>query len=46
MHFPPSFRDRSPQSRVAPDGLAAALLLAIALPVAFGVLLGIAQAVR
>ncbi len=46
MHFPSAFRTRSPRTRVAPHGLTAALLLAIALPIAFVALLAVAGAAR
>lgn len=46
MHFPPAFTDRSTAPRTASEGLAPVLLLAIALPSALILLLGIAQAVR
>lgn len=44
--FPPTFLDLTAGRRVARADVAPAILLAIALPVAFGVLMAIADIVR
>jgi hypothetical protein len=45
MHFPPAIYNSTKAAEVAPDRLAPAMLLGVAMVIALGVLIGIAQIV-